>query len=302
MRPLPLLLAFGLALPACGKKGDPQPPLRRLPQGLSALSVAQRGARVVVSFTAPRAYSDGTRLPVVEVELLRAERAGDFAQVARAARRRAAPGESLSESEPLPAPGTVLRFAARVRAKGKPSPLSRIVSLTVHAPPDAPNNLSARRTKAGVLLDWAAPDLELVPGPPTSPQPSPPAAEPPAEAEASASPRPEPPAAPLDPAAPTPSPSAPDPATPRAAPSAPAAAGGYWVYRRSAAARYGAPLSAAPLAAPPYEDTDAARETVCYVVRTVLATDPIIESADSNEVCIPPEMPASASSPEPGLR
>jgi hypothetical protein len=67
---------------------------------------------------------------------------------------------------------------------------------------------------------------------------------------------------------------------------------GFWVYRRSATGRYAEPLSPAPLAAPPFLDSATATETVCYVVRTVMATDPLIESVDSNEVCVPPEMPA----------
>jgi hypothetical protein len=71
------------------------------------------------------------------------------------------------------------------------------------------------------------------------------------------------------------------PPTPRPAP-------GFWVYRRGqASGAYERPLSPAPVAAPPFNDT-AARpgESWCYVVRRVVSTDPVIESAPSNEVCV----------------
>ena len=95
-----LLLAL---LPACGKKGDPLPPLRPTPAAVSGLRVAQRGEQVEITFTAPRASTDGARLPVLEVEILVAVEEGDFLKVARGRRIKAAPGEVLRESEPLPA-------------------------------------------------------------------------------------------------------------------------------------------------------------------------------------------------------
>ena len=39
-------LAALLALPACGKRGDPVAPLPRTPQGVAALALAQRGGEV----------------------------------------------------------------------------------------------------------------------------------------------------------------------------------------------------------------------------------------------------------------
>lgn len=290
-RLLAVLLALQLASVGCGKKGDPQPPLRRVPQGLAAFSVAQHGERVVVSLTAPNAYTDGSRLPVLDVELLRAEREGEFAKLARPRRLRAAPGESLTQNEPLPPPGTPLRYAARVLAKGKASGLTAVVALRVQAPPPAPTGLAAQRSASGLRLDWTA------------------LARPAAEVSVPAqTPPPAPEAAP-EPAGPTPSPEPAAPASPPAAGVAPALAGpaapapptsGFWVYRRAATGNYADPLAAAPVPASPFEDTEPAAETVCYVVRTVVSTDPVIESADSDEVCVSPAMPAP--SPGPGGR
>ncbi len=146
-----------LALLACGKRGDPLPPLRRAPQPVSALQVAQRGAQIEVRFTAPRAYDDGERLGVVEIELLRADREGPLERVALSSVRRAAPGETLVESEPLPAPGTTLRFAARAREKKRVSALASAPALVAQAPPPAPAQVSAVSGAQGVDVSWQLP-------------------------------------------------------------------------------------------------------------------------------------------------
>ena len=85
------LLAAALAL-ACGKRGDPLPPIRRTPQPIADLRIAQRGDHLEVSFTAPRNATDGSRLPVLEAEVLRLEGDGDFQKTARPTRRKVAPG------------------------------------------------------------------------------------------------------------------------------------------------------------------------------------------------------------------
>ena len=114
-------LLGGLLLASCGKRGDPLPPLRRTPHPVTNLRVAQHGDRLEVSFVAPRGYADQARLPILEVELFRAEGEGDFDKVARKDRRRVAPGERIVEDEPIPeqpAPATLggvrlLRFRRR---------------------------------------------------------------------------------------------------------------------------------------------------------------------------------------------
>lgn len=268
---MPLLLS-------CGKQGDPLPPLRRAPQPVSGLSVAQRGAVVEVRFTAPRAYVDGSRLPVVEVELLRADREGALEQVAQRTLRRAAPGEVLLESEPLPAPGTTLRFAARARVgKKELSALAAASPLVVQAPPPAPGDVKATAGAHGVELTWQAPVL-----PPAPPRPAPPAPSP--------TPSPAPGASP----APTPAPS--PVATPAPGPVTPS----FRVYRRTREGAYAGPLIAAPTLTPAFEDSTATQgQHFCYVVRTVVSLDPLIESAPSAEVCVevvdvtPPPTPES---------
>ena len=234
----------GALLAACGKRGDPQPPLPRTPQAVAELRVAQRGDRLEVSYVAPRLTTGGVALPMVEVELLHAERAGALEQVAQRVTRRAAPGERVVETVPLPAPGTAVRVAARTRVRGWASALSPLAVLTVEPPPPAPTAVVARLAPQGVVLSWTSPFPPLL-----SPAPTP---------------------------APTPQP------TPRPAP-------GYWVYRRGREPEgaYARPLSAAVLASTTFEDVSVEPgQSWCYVVRSVLSTEPVVESAPSGEACL----------------
>jgi hypothetical protein len=56
------LLALPLALAACGKKGDPVPPARAIPQTVSDLALKQRGDRVLLEFTHPKTTAAGLPL------------------------------------------------------------------------------------------------------------------------------------------------------------------------------------------------------------------------------------------------
>lgn len=259
-----LLLAF---LPACGKRGDPLPPLRKTPQPVSSLRAAQRGERVELTGVAPRASTDGLRLPVLDVEILRADAPGDFARVARRTTLKAAPGETLVVVEPLPLPPATLRFAARAIAAGRASTLTPIVTLRIQPPPPAPADLEARLTAEGVALRWTAPAAR-------------PGADPPSLPPGSSSPSP-------SPAAGAPPPAASSTAAAKEPPPPKPSQGGFWVYRRPEDGRYDRPLSRTPAEAPAFDDKTAATGvTSCYTVRTVVSTDPIIESEASEEACL----------------
>jgi hypothetical protein len=280
--------AFALlaSLPACGKRGDPQAPLPRTPKPVTGLSVAQRGQRIEVAYAAPRATAGGVPLTALEVELLRADTEGEFADVARVTSRKAAPGEAVREASPLPPPGTRVRLAARARAGGRLSALTPVVTLAVLEPLTPPSDLQARLTPKGVALAWTAPPGGIPP-PIVAPSPSPsspPAPPPTTPAAPSPPPSASPAASPLPAASPSPSPSptpAPSPTPP------PPPSSGYWIYRREAKGTYGASLVRAPLQVAAFDDeTVAPGQHVCYTARLVAATDPVIESESSNEVCV----------------
>jgi hypothetical protein len=267
-------LTVVLAAAGCGKRGDPLPPLPTTPQAVTDLRLAQRGQTLEVSFVAPRTTAGGARLGVLEVELLRADVPGDFAKVAQHAVRRVAPGESLVETGPLPAVGTVVRMAARAKAGGDASPLTPVVTLTVQPPPPTPTAFAAQLEPQAVVLAWVPP-----PTPPPTPAPSPtPSATP------TSSPTPTPSASPSSGVSPSPSARPSPAASPTPTPKPP---GGFWVYRREPDSSYRRPLTPAPVAGPPLRDTTIAPgERWCYVVRTVASTEPVVESASSGEACV----------------
>ncbi len=234
------LIVVVLAGVACGKRGDPQPPLRRAPQAVTQLSVAQRGQAVELRFVAPRTFTDGARLPVLDVEILRADHDGDLQKVAHSSVKTVAPGEVLVETEALPAPGTVLRYAVRARVKRQVSVLAAAAPLTVVAPPPSPSALRVAPGAVGVQVVWTAPVLT------------------------------------------------------------PAAFGpAYRVYRRAPDGPYSAPLIAAPSLDTRFEDSTAVLgQRYCYVVRTVAALEPLVESLASEEVCVDVRDVSAPAAPE----
>ena len=159
-RALKVVLIGSLSLAACGKRGDPLPPIRRTPQPVTDFKVAERGDQLEISFFAPRAFTDGKRLPVLEIEILRAGAEGTFDKVARASVKKAAPGERIVVDEPLPPAGTVVRLSARARVQGRVSTQTPIISLTIAATPTAPSGLSVRSSEKGVVLSWTPPGIE----------------------------------------------------------------------------------------------------------------------------------------------
>jgi len=251
------------ALPACGKRGDPLPPLRKTPPPVAGLRAAQRGDEVEISGAAPRTSVDGVPIPALEIEILRADRDGPLDEVGLKLRLPAAPGEVFTTVVPLPEPGTTVRIAARVLSRGGVSTRTPAITLTAQPPPGAPTGLEARLVAAGVRLEWQGERPRPVPRP--SPTAAPPSASPAPALPKSAG------------AKPPPSPPPPPPPFP----------GGFWVYRRARDGAYGPPLSPRPVEENSFEDAAAPLGAeLCYVVRAVAALDPLVESARSVEACI----------------
>jgi hypothetical protein len=290
----------------CGKRGDPLPPFDNTPQPVADLKLAQRGDAVEIRFAAPRTTVEGERLPVLEIELWRADT--DGVDVAEHKRLRVAPGERLVETEPLPPPGTTLRFAARARLRRDLSPFTKVVALTAQEPPAIPHDFEAALRPNGVILSWTPPPLpEWL----TAPEP-PEAAAPESTASSAARPQTETSDArsPVEPPAPSEVSSAPADARPEQPVVAPAKGeekagevekgpaiapkptpepfrGGVNVYRRSGLAGYGEPLHPTPISSDEYLDATAPLNAeACYVLRTIVSTDPIVESAPSSELCL----------------
>lgn len=260
---LPVLVALALGA-GCGKRGDPLPPLPRAPQAVAAFTVAQRGAALEVTMAAPQLTTGGQRLGVMEVELLRLVGPGDLEKAGERRRVRVAPGESVRESFPLPPAGSTVKLAARAVHRGQSSVLGKVLTLVVQPPPPPPPTLTAELRPTGVALTWTMPALPS-PAPPSPPAatPSPPASPSPAAPKAAASPS----------SSPTPAPTPPPPPRVR-------------LYRRPEGGDM-ALLVPDPLAGTSFEDTAVAEgQRWCYVARLTVATDPLVESANSPEACV----------------
>jgi hypothetical protein len=289
------LLALASVL-ACGKRGDPRPPLRKTPQPLASFRIAQRADRLEISGIAPHLSTDGVALKPLTVEILRADGEGDFLKLAQKRSFSVQPGEAFQEPESLPPAGTLVRIAARAIASGKLSALTGIMTLPTQAPPSPPFDLVVVLSGDGVQLRWSG----KRPNPLPAPLPPVPAA------AASPTGTPPPPAPlPADPPAQAASTSTPPPGGAPTAPSAvappmetPAPKSGFWIYRRGKAGRYEHPLFAEPTLDKSHLDRGVtAGQDWCYVVRAVVSNEPLIESGSSNEVCLtardiaPPTLP-----------
>ena len=289
LHPMLLALLLGAAQHvACGKRGDPLPPLRRTPQPVTELSLAQRGQELEIRLQAPRATTEGARLGVVTLELLRAEGSGDFQKTAARRSVKAAPGERLQLTEALPAVGTVVRVATIATSDKRSSVMSQIRSLLVAEAVPAPRDLEAALEADGVRLRFAPPDplppwIEPSPEPKRAPSPPPSPTPPPgAPAPSGAPPAPTP--------EPSPSPestSSPEPGVSPEAPAAPQTAG-FLLYRRSESGSYAAPLATEPLRgeASFLDATAPLGGRFCYVARTAVSGAPLVESEPSNESCV----------------
>ena len=146
------LLALVLVLPACGHRADPLPPRRRVPPGLTDFVFAQRGDALEVSCQAPRASVDGVPYKTVDVEVLWVEGASDIEKAGRRRKVAATPGGRVTVTLPLPAPGTLVRAAARAVSGGDKGPRTLILALVAQPPLEAPHDLSARLVAGGVAL------------------------------------------------------------------------------------------------------------------------------------------------------
>lgn len=175
-----LLVLTPLALAACGKKGDPVPPARAIPQTVSDLVLRQRGDRVLLEFTHPKTTAAGLPLSglasVTLLELAKpAPPEGQPVAVLPAELVGAKPIVELTDQaltgafvgdrvrvetalpSPPPEPPAARVYTVRMRAiEGELSDFSNVATLVPKPAPEAPADLEARAEKAGVALSWSA--------------------------------------------------------------------------------------------------------------------------------------------------
>jgi hypothetical protein len=266
---------------------------------------------------------DGVAFPSVDIEIFWGEGQVDLEKSGRQRTVEALPGERIVETLPLPAPGTLVRAAARAVVGRSRGQRSLILALEAQAPLVPPRELGARLRERGVVLSWKgampdpveAPDLGSGTGSPVpfadlfAPRAETDPADEGSEDEAE-DPAGEPPEAVGETPADTTG-EAPSTPTAEGEPAEDSAAGkasdtpaeedeeeaasetpppprhGFRVYRRFEGAPFGVPLNYQPQERRVFTDAAApVGRTVCYVVRAVGSVEPLIESAPSNEVCL----------------
>jgi len=284
-----LALAALVALPGCGHRGDPLPPLRHTPPGLAEFRLAQRGETLEIQALAPGASVDGIPYERLVVELLHAEGTKDLEKAGTRREVEAYARQRVAVTLPLPPPGTIVRAAARGIAGGEKGPRTLTMAIVVQPVVRAPSELSARLAAAGVQLLWSGDVPEPVDAAVKPPRPPgmPGLAGPSGAAGVAGAPLP-----------PTGSPGSAEKPGSSTRPGAPAAGApgaavveprqaGFHVYRRVGTESYRLPLAQEPIADRRTTDETAPRgATACYVVRAVASTDPLVESAASNEACV----------------
>lgn len=185
---LALILALPVALTACGKKGPPVEPERRLPASVQDLAAAVVGDGVRLSWTLPRLRVDRSPLKDLRrVEVYRREEMGQaepprpailtfgglfggpsavagFDRVANILLAQPAPAE-LAGSQVTYTDAQGLAFGRRytyvvvaVDDQGRPSPPSNRVAVAMVAPPRPPGALTAQAGDREVRLSWNPPE------------------------------------------------------------------------------------------------------------------------------------------------
>ncbi|MEA2163115.1 MAG: hypothetical protein QOK37_1242 [Thermoanaerobaculia bacterium] len=199
MLPKKLLILLALVVVACGKRGDPHPPVPVIPKATADLLVAQRGPKVLLSWGYPSLTTAGKNMTGIKriiiwrsVEELPAAQPGAAAQEpiplfakipplapAQFLKHRTKVDSIEGANLPAATAGAHLTFEdapALHAADGRPvrlsyavvtegasasSDLSNLVTIVPLDVPAAPSGLAATAKKEGVVLTWTAPDVSI---------------------------------------------------------------------------------------------------------------------------------------------
>jgi len=197
VRKIAVLLLFALA--ACGKRGDPHPPVPVIPKATTDLLVAQRGPKVLLSWGYPSLTTAGKSMtgikrvtvwrtteelpaatsttsteapiqlfakvpPLIPVKFLKVRTKVDSIEGARLPAATTGARLTFEDTPPLhAADGRPIRLTYAVVTEGTSanSDLSNLVSIIPMDAPVAPAALTATAKREGVVLTWTAPDATI---------------------------------------------------------------------------------------------------------------------------------------------
>jgi hypothetical protein len=198
MLPKKLLILLALAVLACGKRGDPHPPVPVIPKATTDLLVAQRGPKVLLSWSYPSLTTAGKSMtgikrivvwrsieespatpaagsapaiqpfakipPLTPVQFLKLRVKSDSIEGANLPAATTGARLTLEDTPALhAADGRPIRLSYAVVTQGASasSDLSNLVAIVPLDVPVAPTALVATAKKEGVVLNWAAPDASI---------------------------------------------------------------------------------------------------------------------------------------------
>jgi len=184
VRKIAVLLLFALA--ACGKRGDPHPPVPVIPKATTDLLVAQRGTKVLLSWGYPSLTTSGksmtgikrvtvwrateelppaTSVPsLIPVRFLKVRTKVDSIEGAKLPAATTGARLTYEDTPPLhAADGRPVRLTYAVVTEGTSanSDLSNLVAIVPLDAPVAPAALTATAKREGVVLTWTAPDTTV---------------------------------------------------------------------------------------------------------------------------------------------
>lgn len=170
-----MALVLCLAVAACGRKGDPLPPLRYIPIAATDFTVRQQGSELILGLSYPQSTTGGQVLPGLErVEIWQLSTGAGVAAVDRQAFEAGAEvwvrlegveleaatvGDRIRTRLPV---GELLQgdtggsaFAVRsVSSTGEPSDFSNVVQVELARALEPPRNVQVAGAADGVRLEW----------------------------------------------------------------------------------------------------------------------------------------------------
>jgi len=184
--PFLLILIFLLFSLFCGKKGPLQPPLPRIPQKIENFELFQRGEKIILEWSNPEAYTDGSRLEGIseieiwladqtpsslgEMKTISQEEFEDRAKLLALVKKSQFPDYQRKKEKTAPtfrylykfaaedATSKILTFALRVKdEKRRKSDFSNLLSITPQILPSPPGHVRLSLFEERIEISWEAP-------------------------------------------------------------------------------------------------------------------------------------------------
>jgi hypothetical protein len=178
-----LAVLFLFVVVACGKRGDPHPPIPVIPKAATDLLVAQRGPKVLLSWSYPSMTTAGRNIsgikrvviwrtvdeqpgaqPMIATRFLKLRTRVDSIEGANLPA--ATTGARLTYEDTAPAKAADghaprVNYAVVTEGMSANSDLSNLVSIVPMDVPVAPADLAAVAQREGVVLTWKAPESAI---------------------------------------------------------------------------------------------------------------------------------------------